>query len=89
MAQPGEIQKLQDGLTALEGMRAGYSIAAAIHEQGTAARFGQTGEDVIAYFDPVRNEIVVNEELRGTTQRSGSTSSPRGHAHAMESAQFH
>jgi hypothetical protein len=62
--QPGGIQKLQDGLAVLEGTRAGYSIAAAIRERGTAVRLGQAGEDVIAYFDPVSNEIVVNEELR-------------------------
>lgn len=38
MGQPGEIQKLQDGLTALERVRAGYSIAAAIRQQGTTVR---------------------------------------------------
>jgi hypothetical protein len=64
VGQPGEIQKLQDGLTALEGTRTGYSIAAAIRGQGTTVRFGQIGEDVIAYFDPGRNEIVISEGLR-------------------------
>lgn len=64
MGQVGESRKLQDVLTALERARAGHSIAAAIREQRVMVRFGQTGEDAIAYFDPVRNEIVVNEELR-------------------------
>ena len=64
MGQVGESRKLQDGLTALERTRAGYSIAAAIHEQGAAVRFDQIGEDTIACFDSDRNEIVVNEVLR-------------------------
>ena len=64
VGQPGEVQKLQDGLAALEKARVGHSIAAAIREQGTAVRFGQADEDVIAYFDPEGNEIVVNEGLR-------------------------
>ena len=64
VGQPGGIQRLQDGLTALEGARAGYSVAAAIHEQGTTVRFGQTCEDTIAYFDPEGNEIVISEGLR-------------------------
>jgi hypothetical protein len=64
VSQPGGIQKLQDGLTALERARAGYSIAAAIRERGTAVRFGQIGEDTIACFDPDKNEVVVNEVLR-------------------------
>jgi hypothetical protein len=54
-------------LTALERARAGYSIAAAIRERGTAVRFGQIGKDVIAYFDHERNEIVVNEVLRNAS----------------------
>jgi hypothetical protein len=68
VGQPGEVQKLQDGLAALERARVGHSIAAAIREQGTAMRFGQTGEDAIAYFDPERNEIVVNEGLRDASR---------------------
>jgi len=64
VGQPVEIQKLQDGLTALEGTRVGHSIVAAIRAQGTTVRFGRTGEDVIAYFDPGRNEIVISEGLR-------------------------
>jgi len=60
----GAVQKLQDGLVALEKARVGHSVAATICEQGTVMRFGQTSEDVIAYFDPERNEIVVNEGLR-------------------------
>jgi len=64
VGQPGEIQKLQDGLTTLGGARAGHSITAAIREHGTAVRFGQTDEDAIAYFDPGRNEIVISEGLR-------------------------
>lgn len=64
VGQPGEVRKLQDGLAALEKAMVGHSIATAIREQGTAIRFGQTGEDVIAYFNPERNEIVVNERLR-------------------------
>lgn len=64
MGQPGQTQKLQNGLATLEGARASYSIAAAIREHGTTVQFGQTGQDVIAYFDPDRNEIVVNEGLR-------------------------
>lgn len=67
MGQPGEMQKLQGGLAALEGTRAGHSIVAAIRKRGTAARFGQIDGDAIAYFDPVSNEIVVNEELRDTS----------------------
>jgi hypothetical protein len=51
-------------LAALEGTRAGCPIAAAIREHGTTVRFGQAGEDVVAYLDPERNEIVVNEGLR-------------------------
>jgi hypothetical protein len=64
MGQPGEIQKLQDGLKALEGTRAGCSTIAAIRRQGATVRFGQTGEDVIACFDPGRNEIVISKKLR-------------------------
>jgi len=60
VGQPGEVQKLQDGLAALEGARAGSSIAAVIREQGTTVRFGQTGQNVVAYFDPNRNEIVIH-----------------------------
>ena len=67
MDHSGQIQKLQDGLTTLEGTRTGHSIVAAIREQGTVVRFGQIGGDAIAYFDPVGNEIVVNEELRDTS----------------------
>ena len=67
MEKCGPVQRLQDGLTILERTGAGYSIAAAIREQGTRVRFGQAGEDAIAYFDPVSNEIVVNEELMDTT----------------------
>lgn len=63
MGQVGESRKFQDVLTALEETEAGYSIATAIRERGTAVRFGQIGEDVIAYSDPGRNEIVVNEGL--------------------------
>lgn len=57
----GEIRKLEDGLTRLEGTGAGHAIAAAIQEQGTTVRFGQTSQNVVAYFDPNRNEIVVHE----------------------------
>jgi len=64
MGQPGGIQKLQDGLAALEKARVGHSIAAAIREQGTTVRFGQAGEDAIACFDPDRNEIVIGEGLK-------------------------
>jgi hypothetical protein len=64
VGQPGQTQKLQNGLAALEGARAGYSIAAAIREHGTTVRFGQSGENTLACFDPVSNEIVVNEALR-------------------------
>ena len=67
MENCGPVQRLQDGLTILERTGAGYSIAVAIREQGTKVRFGQAGEDAIAYFDPVSNEIVVNEELRDTS----------------------
>ena len=67
MGQVGESRKLQNGLTALEKARAGYFIAAAIRERGTAVRFGQIGKDVIAYFDHERNEIVVNEVLRNAS----------------------
>ena len=67
MENCGPVQRLQDGLTILERTGAGYSIAAAIREQGTKVRFGQAGEDAIAYFDPVSNEIVVNEELMDTS----------------------
>lgn len=67
MENCGPVQRLQDGLTILERTGAGYSIAAAIRERGTKVRFGQAGEDAIAYFDPVSNEIVVNEELRDTS----------------------
>jgi hypothetical protein len=67
VGQPGEIQKLQDGLTTLGGAGAGHSITAAIREHGATVRFGQTEEDAIAYFDPVSNEIVVNEELGDTS----------------------
>jgi non-ribosomal peptide synthetase component F len=64
MGQSEETQKLQDGLTTLEGTRRGHSIVAAIREQGTAVQLGQTGEDAIAYFDPERNRIVISEGLR-------------------------
>ena len=64
VGQPREVQELQNGLTTLEGTRAGYSIAAAIREHGTTLRLGQIGKDVIAYFDPGRNEIVISEGLR-------------------------
>ncbi len=62
--QASEIQKLQDGLTRLEGTGAGHAIAAAIQEQDTTVRFGETGQDVIAYFDPNSNEVVVHEGAR-------------------------
>jgi len=64
MENRGPVQRLQDGLTILERTGAGYSIAAAIREQGATVRFGQTEEDAIAYFDPERNEIVISEGLR-------------------------
>jgi hypothetical protein len=67
VGQIGESRKLQDGLATLEGTRTGHLIVAAISEHGTAVRFGWAGEDIIAYFDPVSNEIVVNEELRDTS----------------------
>jgi len=67
MENCGPAQRLHDGLTILERTGAGYPIAAAIREQSTKVRFGQAGEDAIAYFDPVSNEIVVNEELRDTS----------------------
>jgi hypothetical protein len=70
MARSGEIQNLQDVLTALEGTRAGYPIAAAIRERGTAVRFGQAGGEVVAYFDPERNEIVLNEGMCPTACRT-------------------
>ena len=64
MENCGPVQRLQDGLTILERTGAGYSIAAAIREQGTTVRFGQTPRNVFAYFDPQRNEIVVSEGTR-------------------------
>jgi len=64
MENCGPAQRLHDGLTILERTGAGYPIAAAIREHGTTLRFSQTGEDVIAYFDPERNEIVISEGLR-------------------------
>ena len=64
MGQVGESRKFQDVLTALEETEAGYSIATAIRERGTAVRFGQIGEDTIACLDPGKNEVVVNEVLR-------------------------
>lgn len=69
MVQSGEIQDLQDGLAALEGTRAGYPIAAAIHERGTTVRFGQTLRNVIAHFDRKRNEILVSEGARGSSSK--------------------
>ena len=45
----------------LEGTRIGYSLAEIICERGTTVRFGQTPRNVIAYFDPEGNEIVVSE----------------------------
>jgi hypothetical protein len=70
MARSGEIQNLQDVLTTLEGTRAGYFIAEAIRERGTAVRFSQAGGDVVAYFDPERNKIVVNEGMCPTACRT-------------------
>ena len=60
----GDIQKLRDGLTRLDGTAAGHAIAAAIQEQGTAVQLGQTGQGVVAHFDPDSNEIVIDESLR-------------------------
>ncbi|MBC7264333.1 MAG: hypothetical protein H5T64_08225 [Chloroflexi bacterium] len=62
-----EIAKLQEGLMRLEGTSLGQPIAAAIHEHGTGVRFGQTPKDVIAYFDPDKNEIVIHERFRDSS----------------------
>ncbi|MFQ5342053.1 MAG: hypothetical protein ACE5F6_10960 [Anaerolineae bacterium] len=62
--QPDGIRKLEDGLTGLQGTVAGHAIAAAIHEQNTTVRFGETGQNVIACFDPNSNEIVIHEGLQ-------------------------
>jgi len=67
VAQAGEIQRLQDGLAALEGARAGRSIATAIRERGIRVRFGQMDKDTVAYFDPTKNEIVLNERLQDSS----------------------
>ena len=63
----GAVQKLQDALMRLEGTEIGHAIAQAIHEHGTTVRFGQTDEEAIAHFDPIRNEIVIHEGLRETS----------------------
>ena len=67
VGQPGAIQKLQDALMRLEGIRIGHSLAEIIHERGTAVRFGQTPRNAIAYFAWKRNEIVVGEGARDSS----------------------
>jgi hypothetical protein len=62
-----EIAKLQEGMMMLEGIGIGRPIAAAVYEHGTSMRFGQTPKDVIACFDPNKNEIVINERFRSSS----------------------
>jgi len=63
----GAVQKLQDGLARLDGAASGGAIAQIIRQYGTTMRFGQVDEDTAAYFDSVRNEIVLSESLKGSS----------------------
>jgi hypothetical protein len=61
------IQKLLDGLAGLDGTASGRIATKAIRQHGTTIRFSQMAEDIAAYFDPTRNEIVLNESLRDSS----------------------
>jgi hypothetical protein len=63
------VQKLQDGFARLDGAASGRAIAQIIRQYGTTMRFGQVDEDTAAYFDSVRNEIVLSESLRGSSPK--------------------
>jgi hypothetical protein len=61
------IHKLLDGLARLDGTASGRIAAQAIRQYGTTMRFGHMDEDSAAYFDPAKNEIVLNENLRNSS----------------------
>ena len=59
--QAGE--KLAEGLQRLETSDIGRPVAEAIQRHGTVIKFGSTEQEVVAQFDPVTNEILINEGL--------------------------
>jgi hypothetical protein len=61
------VQKLIDGLARLDGTAGGRIAAQAIRQYGTTMRVDQMDEDAVAYFDPAKNEIVLNESLRDSS----------------------
>jgi len=61
------VDRMVGTMDRLSGTAAGGPIVQAILGSGTRIRFGGTGEDTIAYFDPGNNEIVINEALKGAS----------------------
>lgn len=55
---------LHGALVQLAAVAAGGPIVEAIDAAGTTVRFGQTGNNTIAYFDPSVNEIVLHARLQ-------------------------
>ena len=63
-----EVQQLQEALTRLGGdTEVGFSISETMRAQGTTTRFGQIGEDAIAYFAPALNEIVIDDSVQNAS----------------------
>jgi hypothetical protein len=62
-----EIRKLREALSRLRATEIGHTLSEVIREGGTSMRFELMGEASIAYFNPERNEIVINQGLRNAS----------------------
>jgi hypothetical protein len=59
-----EVKRLREAVNRLSHTDKGRAVSEAICERGTALRFGTTEANVMAYFDPERNEIVISDNLQ-------------------------
>ena len=61
---PEETRQLHEALDRLSETQVGHSISEAIRERDITTRFGQVEAEIVAYFDPRDNEIVINDSLQ-------------------------
>jgi hypothetical protein len=62
-----ETRQLHQALSRLKDTDIGCSISEAILKTGTTIRFGQIENGTVAYFDPERNEIMINNNLQNAS----------------------
>lgn len=62
-----EVRRLHTALNRLSDTDSGRSISEEIRKRGTALRFGQIEGEAVAYFNPERNQIVINTNLQNAS----------------------